>query len=265
MTRRLVSIDVEPGGRSRPVGYIGLAEIVDGEPGTSWLGRFWSPLAGRAWSTWAIELAADNAERWAGLTAVAWSVDREQRECAAVLAEEWGFMPAPEDRAAEWMREEPATFGATIAVVREFIGAAATAAYDARQIAILCAAAGVPAPEWNMLDGRQLVRPLGSNLPANAWLRSVEDVYTRGGNTLDAVQVRFGLMSAAEAAWRKYEHVRWGVGNKGVLHDAEDDAIANAAIFTLAMRAAKTKSIDNLRQHYDLAQYSTTGGADDGR
>lgn len=269
MSTRLVSIDVEPGGVSRPIGYVGLAEIVDGKPGTSWCGRFWSPFAGDVWARWAIERAADAYEWWAGSTAEAWS----QHEHPTVVdehVEDWGEDEYPPRRVPEWAQPEPPRFAVVWRAVHRFVGdsptAAFGAAYDAHQIGRLCAASDTEVPtHWQMLDGRQLLQPLGYRTGRDAWSETVVDAFTGGGNTLEAVQVRLGLLPDVEAAWRSYQHGRWGVGNKQVLHDAEDDAVANAALFQLALRRAGTPDVDQLATLHHMTIYRPQKGKSNGR
>lgn len=268
MRDRLVSIDVEPGGTSRPVGYVGLAEVVDGRPGTSWCGRFWSPFAGQEWAAWAFARAADSYEWWAGRTSDAWSAPEEPTTLVDELVEDWGEDQHPPRREPEWAKPEPPTFAELWGSVVRFVGDAATAAfgasYDARQVARLCDASGIDAPRWWMLDGRQLLQPLGYRGRVDEWSEAIVDTFTAGGDTLEAVQVRLGLRSDVEAAWRGTQHVRWGIGNKHLLHDAEDDAIANAALFVAALARARTASVEDLATVHGLTTYSTRRGDSDG-
>ncbi|MFJ4651143.1 hypothetical protein ACIP5Y_07695 [Nocardia sp. NPDC088792] len=162
----LVSIDVEPGGRTSPFGYIGIAEIIGNAVEDSWLVKFRSPHYG-----------------WP-----ATSVNPTPR-----FIEVWPYVDA-------------------------FIGERLTAAYgysyDIKQLVRLLNLEKLPIRPIPVVNGLALARSLW---PAAGSLQTV--VLGLNLLTRDELSAVYDTRPSTQPA------------NKWLLHDAEDDALANARLF----------------------------------
>ncbi|WP_327116933.1 hypothetical protein OHB12_06105 [Nocardia sp. NBC_01730] len=163
----LVSIDVEPGGRTSPFGYIGVAEIIGNEVEATWMVKFRSPHY-----------------RWP-----ATSVD-----------------PAP-------------PFGQVWPYIDAFIADRMVAAfgfsYDIRSLTTLIGVEASRARPIPFVDGLALARSL---CPGHV-------------GSLQAVVLALNLLTRDELADLHGRRAPNRPVNKWLLHDSEDDALANARLF----------------------------------
>ncbi|MGW0252678.1 hypothetical protein ACWDYH_39245 [Nocardia goodfellowii] len=162
----LVSIDVEPGGRTSPFGYIGIAEIIGNAVESSWLVKFRSPHY--PWPASSLNAAPRFHEVWP--------------------------------------------------YIESFIGERLVAAYgfsyDIKHLALLLQLEQLPIHPTAFVDGLGLARSLRP-----------------GGGSLQEMVLGLKLFTRDELAGM-HEHRRpTRPVNKWLLHDAEDDALANARLF----------------------------------
>ncbi|MGY2119535.1 hypothetical protein ACW9HR_37100 [Nocardia gipuzkoensis] len=109
-----MSIDIEPGGQSTPVGYIGICEVGCDGVGTPTLIRFRSPLCQYSWEQWVTSCedqlidihqmrSEAERERLQGRWDISDDIEQHNRL--------FGFSPLPDPfDQAEYRRPEPATF-----------------------------------------------------------------------------------------------------------------------------------------------------------
>lgn len=239
MSDRLVSIDIEPGGIDRPVGFIGLVEVVDGALTEVEVYRFMRPDIGYTWNDWC---AAQRVEAWKMWMRLDENGQREagppihgafsSDDLSELLGTGDRFMPEytkPEPPALRevWAHIEPR--------VRDGYVAAYGARFDRAQLRALLRLAGLPQPSLLWLDGMEAIR----HLTPRRWDHQDSDVdvelsisaFTEGGNSLDAQVVRHGLLDPVTAARRWSLHLGLFIGNKPTSFDAGEDARLNAVIF----------------------------------
>lgn len=165
----LVSIDIEPGGRTSPFGYIGVAEIVGNAIESSWLVKFRSPHY--SWP--------------------ATSINPTPR-----LVEVWHYVDA---------------------FIGDRIAAAYGYSYDIRHLTQLLKLEKLPIRPIPVVDGLSLARSL-----------------VPGGGSLQAMVLALGLLTRDELTALHNNRSSTRPANKWLLHDAEDDALANARLFLRA-------------------------------
>jgi len=163
---RLISIDIEPGGRTKPVGTIGIAEIGDTQILSDFLMRFRSPLFKGSQS----------------------HLDHPS------FAESWQYLDA-------FIDESTLTsygYG-----------------YDMKALKALLQADGFDVPDYTFLDGKTTL---------NRVRKQIGDLQTVASELL----FTDNEIKQKKAIWKlnpeKYDKV--------ILHNAQDDAVANAMIFT---------------------------------
>lgn len=237
--RSFFSIDIEPGGLDRPVGFIGLVEVVDGVLGEVEVHRFLRPDIPYSWDDWCGGQRAEAWQRWMRLT-------ESQREDEMtplhggfndeILA---GLVDLPLNCMAEHHRPEPPPFRDIWGVLAtrlegRFI-AAFGARYDRRALRELTSLACVDLPHLKWLDGMEAARhyqarDLEDDLE-DPWLGFSIAAFADGDRVLGAEALRQGLLDLKTAGERWSLHTVYGVGNKPLAFDAGEDARLNALIF----------------------------------
>ncbi|GGO01401.1 3'-5' exonuclease [Nocardia rhizosphaerihabitans] len=194
----LVSIDVEPGGRTTPFGYIGIAEIIGNDVETSWMVKFRSPHY-----------------RWP-----ATSIDP-----APPFGQIWPYIDA---------------------FIADRLVASYGSSYDIKSLASLIAVEGCSARPIPFIDGLQLARSLSP----------------RRSGSLQELVLELNLLTREELAELHSQRSSAGPVNKWLLHDAEDDALANARLLLQAadgpFNVDKIISLHNLTVR-PMAPPSTAG------
>lgn len=115
-------------------------------------------------------------------------------------------------------------------VCRRPLGVVLLRRYDRGALQRLCAAAGVAAPGWNFICGREAAIAAGL-------------VGLRGFRELQSMVLGLGLLSTIEIDQRRELHRR-SPQQKWLLHNAVDDAWANAMVLQRAADALGTPAED---------------------
>ncbi|MGF6889618.1 hypothetical protein ABIA39_009069 [Nocardia sp. GAS34] len=131
----IVSIDIEPGGRSTPVGYIGICEVGCDGVGTPTLIRFRSPLCQYSWGEWVTSCEDQLAE----IHAMRSETEQEHLHGRWDISDDieqhtrlFGFSPLPDPfDQAEYRRPEPATFSQVWAELAPRLDGRILTAYNA--------------------------------------------------------------------------------------------------------------------------------------
>lgn len=237
--RSFLSLDVEPGGLDRPVGFIGLVEVVDGVLGEVEVHRFRRPDIPYSWEDWCAAQRVEAWQRWMRL-----SESQREDEMAPLhgafndelLA---GLNDLPRNLLAEHCRSEPPPFrdvwGALGPRLEGRYVAAFGARYDRRVLRELVSLACLDLPPMNWLDGMEAARHYRAHdvdgVLDEPWLDLTIAAFADGDRVLGAEALRQGLLDPQAAGERWSLHTVYGVGNKPLAFDAGEDARLNALIF----------------------------------